>query len=119
MKVAIVVGVMLLGVVGADRGLRQESANQNESAECKMVLGALQASDAIKVGMTRREVAEHWSEDGGLQFRRETRYVYEKCAYIRVDVKFKLAEPTDAVEVSPDDEVSEVSKPYLAYPDAD
>jgi hypothetical protein len=118
MKVA-VVGVLLLGLVSAARGLRQESANQNESAESKMVQGALEAADAVKVGMTRREVAEHWSEDGGLQFRRETRYVYEKCAYIRVDVKFKLAEPTGAVEVSPDDTVSEVSRPYLAYPDAD
>jgi hypothetical protein len=89
MKVAIVVGVMLLGVVSADRGLRQESANQNESAGCKMVRGALEAADAIKVGMTRREVAEHWSEDGGLQFPDETRYTYEKCVYIRVDVKYQ------------------------------
>lgn len=57
--------------------------------------GALEAADAIKVGMTRREVEERWSKDGGLQFRRGTRYIYEKCAYIRMDVKFKLAEPTD------------------------
>lgn len=119
MKMAIVVGAMLLGVVGVARGLRQESANQGDSAECKMVKGALEAADAIKVGMTRREVTEHWSEDGGLQFRRGTRYIYEKCEYIRVDVKFKLAEPTDAIQGSPDDTVSEVSRPYLAYPDAD
>ena len=119
MKVAIVVGVMLLGFVSAARGLWQESANPNESTECKMVRGALEAANAIKVGMTRREVDEHWAKDGGLQFPDETRYTYAKCAYIRVDVEFKSKESTDAVEFSPDDTVSEVSRPYLAYPDAD
>jgi hypothetical protein len=108
-----------VSIVSAARGLRHESVNQNESAEYKMVQGALEAANAIKVGMTRREVEEHWSEDGGLQFPDVTRYTYEKCVYIRVDVKFKGKESTDAAEFSPADTVSEVSAPYLAYPNAD
>jgi|ERR1700735_31075 len=94
----------------------QQSSDENHPPCCPMVRDALRASGNIKIGMTRREIEEHWRIDGGVQFRDETRYTYPKCGFIRVDVSFTLAAPADQVEDSPDDVVSEVSKTYLAYP---
>jgi hypothetical protein len=69
--------------------------------------------------MTRREVEKHFKLDGGMQVRQETRYMYLGCYYIRVDVEFDLAAPTGRVEDSPNDVVSRVSRPYVAYPTMD
>jgi hypothetical protein len=97
----------------------QQSSDENRSPCCDMAQEALRASGSIKAGMTRRELERHWRIDGGVQFRDETRYVFPKCGHIRVDVSFKLAAPTDQIENSPDDTVTRVSKPYLAYPTMD
>jgi hypothetical protein len=97
------------------RSVRQE----NESPSCAFVQDALRDSQKIEVGATRREIEQQWTADGGMQFREETRYLYRSCEYIRVDIKFKLNNPPDGFEFSPDDIVAEVSKPYLAYPTAD
>jgi hypothetical protein len=109
----------LLGVLALSGGRPQQSIDENQSPGCKMVQDALRESRAIKVGMTRRDLQEHWRLDGGTSIREESRYVYLKCEYIRVDLKFKLAEPVHAMEDLPDDTVTEVSRPYLDYPTMD
>jgi len=99
-------------------GSRQDSADKSQSP-CQLIERALQETQRIKSGMTRREIEEHFKLDGGLQVRSETRYMYPGCHLIRIDVDFKFAPPTDRVEFSPDDVVTKVSTPYLAYPDMD
>ncbi len=73
--------------------------------------------------MTRADVEKNFRRDGGLQFFSKssstTRYVYSKCAFIKIEVKFKAAIVNEAGFSSPNDTVVSVSKPYLKYPFAD
>jgi hypothetical protein len=106
----------LLTILGARSW---QTVDPDQSASCKMVQGALRASRDIKIGSTRRELENNWSLDGGTELRDEGRYNYRGCGYIQVDVKFKLAAPTDQTGDLPDDTVTHVSRPNLAYPRLD
>src|ERR1700734_3334584 len=46
----------------------------------------------IKPGMTRRDLSTIFSVEGGLSTRTRRRYVYKRCAYIKVDVEFSRAD---------------------------
>lgn len=98
---------------------RAAESNQNQSVCCQMVLKALDASRQIKTGMTRHEIEERqFVHGGGAYVPGINTYVYSKCAYIAIDIHFKLADPRKATE-SPNDVVTKASKPYLAYPAMD
>ena len=79
----------------------------------------MQQTGQIRVGMKRRDVEKDFDVDGGMQFRSETRYMYPKCHDIRIDVDFQPAPRTDPLEFSPDDIVTKVSRPYLAFRNKD
>lgn len=110
--------VAVLGVL-ALLGTGSKLRAGDQSNCCSLTQEALKASGSIKSGMTRHEVELNFRPDGGVQVRDVTRYVYRGCVYIRVDIHFKLAKPTDAIKGSPDDIVTKVSTPYLAYPTID
>ena len=95
------------------------SQSEDQSKCCSVALEALEASAAIRPGMTRGEVELHFRPDGGTQVRDVTRYVSRDCQYIMIDVHFKLVPPTDRIGDSPRDLVTELSRPYLAYPRMD
>lgn len=90
---------------------------------CAPIRQALDDSSHIKTGMTRAQVEKNFRHDGGLQFFSQsssaTRYVYLKCSFIKIDVKFKAAVVKEAGFSSPDDILVSVSKPYLEYPFTD
>ena len=110
--------VAALGAVALSEA-RPSPHGEDPSNCCQLVQDAQQASQRIKPGETRRQLEADFREDGGAQVRDETRYIYRRCRYIRVDVDFKLAPPEDSPADSPDDTVVKVSKPYLAYPTMD
>ncbi len=105
--------------VSPQAGSRRDIGDKSSASSCEVVERALQETRSIKSGMTRREVEKHFKLDGGVQVRHETRYMYLGCHYIRVDVEFDLAAPTDRVEDSPNDVVTRVLRPYVAYPTMD
>jgi hypothetical protein len=72
---------------------------------------------AIKPGMTRKSLSRMLIEDGGLQVRQHTRYLYKPCPYIKVEIEFAPAD--EGSTWSPDDKVISISRPYLEYPAAD
>ncbi len=119
MNRAMALAALFLSILTVLEARSWQTVDSNQSSSCKMVQDALEASRDIKVGTTRRKLEENWSLDGGMEFRDEARYIYRKCGYIRVDVKFKLAAPADGIENLPDDAVIHVSRPYLAYPTMD
>jgi hypothetical protein len=66
--------------------------------------------------MTRREVLKIFGEEGGISSRTQNHYVYNKCSFIKVDVKFEpVGNEKDKLSESPDDKLIEISKPYLEY----
>jgi hypothetical protein len=97
---------------------RQDSSDKSQTS-CDLIRQALEEASRIKSGMTRREVEKHFKPDGGLQARQETRYLYSKCNYIRIDIDFKVEPPSDRTESSPYDIVVKVLTPYLDNPTAD
>jgi hypothetical protein len=83
-----------------------------QAACCDVVKSALHDVQQLKVGMMRREVEEHFEQDGGFRPLGKENYVYRRCAYIHVDVEYKIG--ADAKGPSPADKVVSVSQPYVA-----
>jgi hypothetical protein len=118
MRSAIIVLIIVYGfVLVLDSAPHQSRGSQLDT--CGQVKQALDDSLQIQVGMTRREVEKQFKEDGGVTTREQTRYIYKKCMYIQIEIRFKLAAPLNSLNFSPDDTVTTVSKPYLAYPATD
>jgi len=76
--------------------------------------------DGVKPGMTRKEVAERLTMDGGLQpLGGPIRFAHRECGYFKVDVDFDFRRDppgTGRAISSPDDKVTKTSKPYIARP---
>jgi hypothetical protein len=67
----------------------------------------------LKPGMTRRDLLRVFTTEGGIFTRKKQRYVYRHCPYIKVEVDFS---PLDAAqEPSPDDQVANITQPFLEY----
>jgi len=67
----------------------------------------------IKVGMTRAELLKVFTIEGGRFTRRQRRYVYRDCPYIKVDVVFAPAD--DGAAESPGDKIARISQPFLEW----
>src|ERR1700734_2981486 len=103
MRAKIILLLILCTVmISPQAGSRQDSADKAQSP-CRLIQQALEETSRIKSGMTRREVEKHFKPDGGLQARQETRYLYSRCNYIRIDIDFRVEPPTDRPENSPYD----------------
>jgi hypothetical protein len=85
---------------------------------CAVVLQALKDMEHIDVGVTREVVEKYFKPDGGMQFPSNTRYIYRKCDYIKVDIDYR-ANGSGESDFSPDDTVIKISKLYLGYPAMD
>ena len=73
----------------------------------------MRSISTIKPGMTRRQLLRILTTEGGLYSRREGRYVYKHCPYIKVIVKFQPSD--DSMDFGPDDKIVEISKPFLEF----
>lgn len=77
---------------------------------------SLREMQTIKVGMTRADLRQVFVEEGGLSTRVERRYAFRECPYIKVDVRFNLADDSDQErDESPDDKIAGVSRPFLEW----
>lgn len=84
------------------------------------VLRSLKQMESVKVGMTRADLLRVFREEAGLSTRQQRTYVYRGCPYFKMEVKFQaIGVLEDGVEESPDDQIVEMSKPFLDYRVAD
>ena len=83
---------------------------------CSVVQDALKASDALKPGMSRKDLEERFEPDGGMQTGGWGRYVFRRCRTIKIDVRFSGAEEGRGAEMLPTDKLVGVSRPYLETP---
>ena len=77
---------------------------------------------SIKPGMTRHEVENKFTMDGGLQMVSRVRFSHPTCAYFMIDVEFETKrDPADQNRAiwGKDDRVTKISKPYIESPAGD
>jgi hypothetical protein len=84
---------------------------------CAFVGKALDSARQLRPGMKRIDVEKKF-EVGSFVSRQNTVYVYRSCWMIHIDVVFNVP-PGNGANLSPDDEIQSVSKPYLDYPTYD
>jgi hypothetical protein len=68
-------------------------------------------TEALKPGMTRKDLLRVYATEGGLSHRTRRTYVYSECPYFKIDVEFKPSGPGE--EEQPTDVIVKISQPYL------
>jgi uncharacterized membrane-anchored protein len=115
---AAVVAVLICLATAISWASQQKAAHTQPRSPCAVVAEALTASYNIKPGMTRREVEKYFVRDGGAHFAEKTRYVYQSCDYLKVEVEFNL-KPSGKDLNSPNDVVTATSKLFVENPAKD
>jgi hypothetical protein len=74
----------------------------------------------IKPGMTRKDLLNVFTMEGGLSTRTQRTYVLKQCPIIKVDVEFlATVNKRDQVAEMPEDKIIKISRPYLEYSHVD
>ena len=107
---------MILAAMALPQSENEPSNSGSDEDHTEWIASALRSIQTIKIGMTRSELMEVFTTEGGLEFKNATAsqrtYVYRRCPYIKVDVKLAISNPDDD---SPTDRITEISQPYLAW----
>jgi hypothetical protein len=97
-------------------GARWRASDERKRERAAWVEKCLHDFEAIKVGMTRKEILEQLHMDGGIQFPTYLRLVHPECDRFKIDVGFEVRRDEKnqgrAIE-SPDDKATKVSRPYI------
>jgi hypothetical protein len=112
-------GIAVLCVVAASAVAQSNSVAPHSGIDAehtKWIASAMTSMQSIKGGMTRTDLLTVFAEEGGLSTPSQRTYVYQQCPYIKVDVKFAAASPS---EEQPTDKIIQISQPYLAWTVAD
>ncbi len=97
--------------------IENKRADKND---CEFIERSTEEIKTIKIGMKREDLNKIFRPDGGISGVTEQRFVYEKCQFIKVDVKFSPTSKNGKTAVNnPEDKITEISKPYLESPFAD
>lgn len=84
------------------------------------VSSVLRWTGDVKAGMTRKDLLRVYTVEGGLSTRTHRTYVLKGCPYIKVDVEFRpIGDVQNGLIQSPNDQILQISKPYLDYGHAD
>jgi len=88
--------------------------SQTDRAHREWLRERYEEATSIKVGMTRAELKNTFSEDGGLQSVSKYRYVLRSSGMIKVDVELEFPEGMNH-RTAPDEltHIKSISKPYL------
>jgi len=85
------------------------------------LLERLREARSIKAGMSKADLLNVFTPDGGFQRIPPERYVLRTCQYIKVHVRFQLPGERPLAKIPPDTELKIliISRPYLDLPIAD
>ena len=110
--------VFMMVVFSALEGQKVKGTSMGHT---EWVGNALKQIQTIKPGMTRKDLLKFFVAEGGLGGSGHgSTYLYRDCLYIKVDVEFQPAQQTGGrVRESPDDKITEISRPYLGNPTID
>ena len=112
---------ILLFVTIASSVLAQQTAGgpcvPSEKEHTQWVDSVLGLVGTLKPGMTRKDLSQLFTEEGGLSTRTQRTYGYRQCPHIKVDVTF--APVPHGVNEMAEDVIVKISRPYLQYTIAD
>ena len=93
---------------------------QRPETHSDWVLKSMKRMESVQVGMTRGELLKVFREEVGNSSRQRRTYAFRGCPYFKMDVEFQaIGVLEDGVAESEDDQIVELSKPYLDYRVAD
>jgi len=96
--------------------LAQKTASEFDSNLTKSVALAIRSIATVTPGMTRSDLLQVFTTEGGLSNRRHRTFVYRRCPYIKVDVDFlPAANELDWITEMPEDKIVKMSQPYLQW----
>lgn len=91
-----------------------EVGPQYSARRTRWVANVLRQIQAVSPGMTRRDLLEIFTTEGGISTRERQTYVLREWCYIKVDVVFS---PIDFEEA--EDRIVKISQPYLQFSTSD
>ena len=105
------------------KGTQQTMEDQASQEHIAWVTQALDRMLTVKTGMTRRDLLEVFTTEGGLSTGLRRTYVYRECPLFKVDVEFapvgRPARDSDGrvtLVESARDVIKSISRPFLARP---
>ena len=115
-RLARFVFLCILSVGAAAQSESQQPARISPShinqEHTEWIAGALNSIQMLKIGMTRSDLMKVFMIEGGLSTTSQRTYVYRRCPYIKVDVKFAASSREKEL---PTDKIVEISRPYLTW----
>jgi hypothetical protein len=93
----------------------EPNATAYGSEQARWIRENLPELESIKVGMTRDQLLKVFMGEGGISTRTWRHYVYRKCVNVKVDVEFSPVGNADTYGEGPEDQITKISKPYLAF----
>ncbi|MGO8763942.1 MAG: discoidin domain-containing protein [Limisphaerales bacterium] len=95
---------------------RKPPGNEVATNLTKQISDILIECQKIKPRMTRADLMTTFTTEGGISTAEQGTFVYRDCPYVKVDVDFSSADPTQKVIVERStDIISKISKPYLDW----
>ena len=121
MNKLLLVTILIIPTIGVIFGQNAATDQRVTEERAHWIQNVLRTVDHIRPGMSRKSLERFFEEDGGLQFRTQTRYTFKDCPYIKIDVEFAVADESDGNSAyrNPADKIVKISRPYLEYPSAD
>ncbi len=87
------------------------------TAQTKWVADSLKKMQTVKVGMTRAQLLQVFTEEpGGLSSRQSQEYVYRQCPYFTVNVQFKPIGKDIKRNGNSKDQITKISEPFVQEP---
>jgi len=116
---ALLIAAIVFGVPGSGPALRAQDAAASHVA---WVAETLQRMQAVKVGMTRKDLLAVFTTEGGLSTGLSRTFVSRACPYFKVDVEFEAVGRSNRdregrVTLVEDqrDVIVKCSRPYLEF----
>ncbi|MGH9515854.1 MAG: hypothetical protein ACRD3P_09290 [Terriglobales bacterium] len=111
---SILVSVLLLALLFSPTVSDGQQNSTIDEAHTKWIFDVMRIIQTIKPGMNRGDLKRVFGDEGGLSTRKQRKYVYKSCPYIKVDVTFAPVDQDPSTEQAGDKIVS-ISHPYLEY----
>jgi hypothetical protein len=108
--------IAVAGLPGQDNVIHTSARTRADEEHTQWIANLMQSIATIQPGMTRQDLFQVFTEEGGLSTRTRRTYVYKHCPYIKVDVEFSAVEDSGVDATSPEnpaDKIVKVSRPYL------
>ena len=91
------------------------AGNESDFERTRWIGEILESVHDLTVGMTRKQLLDVFTTEGGISTPQQQTYVHKLCHLVKVDVKFSTGRNPQSFEEMPGDVIVSISKPYLDY----